>query len=129
MAEANVGSVLVYDPSRVDSPSAVPNRFKDAVVGIITERDYLTKVVVKGKQSMSTKVLDIMTPQLTTVLPSHSVLDVMELMVQRNFRHVPVVDEQGVMQGMASMRDVVHIMLKEHREEVGRLQEYIQGTF
>lgn len=59
---------------------------------------------------------------------SHSVLDVMELMINKNFRHVPVVDE-GRLLGMASMRDVVHVMLKEHREEVGRLQEYIQGTF
>lgn len=123
----------MFDPSKIDfatnegkhSPAA-----SDAVVGIITERDYLTKVVVKGKQSTSTRISDIMTPsdKLVTVTPKHSVLDVMELMVNKNFRHVPVVDN-GVMLGMASMRDVVHIMLKEHREEVGRLQEYIQGTF
>lgn len=92
--------------------------------------DYLTKVVVKGRNSSNTKVSEIMTPaaSLVTVTPAHSVLDVMELMVEKNFRHVPVV-EGGAMSGMVSIRDVVHVMLKEHREEVGRLNEYIQGTF
>ena len=87
-------------------------------------------MVVKGRNSSSTKVSDIMTPakSLVTVTPHHSVLDVMELMVEKNFRHVPVVDT-GAMSGMVSIRDVVHVMLKEHREEVGRLNEYIQGTF
>ena len=53
----------------------------------------MTKVVIKGKQSSSTHVADIMTPanKLITVTPNHSVLDVMELMVEKNFRHVPVV--------------------------------------
>jgi len=105
---------------------------KDAVVGIFTERDYLTKVVVKGRNSSNTKISEIMTPSksLVTVTPQHSVLDVMELMVEKNFRHVPVVDgDSGTMSGMVSIRDVVHVMLKEHREEVGRLNEYIQGTF
>ena len=86
--------------------------------------------MVKGRQSTNTKVSEIMTPSasLITVTPKHSVLDVMELMVEKNFRHVPVV-ESAAMTGMVSIRDVVHVMLKEHREEVGRLNEYIQGTF
>jgi signal-transduction protein with cAMP-binding, CBS, and nucleotidyltransferase domain len=73
-------------------------------------------VVVKGKQSSSTKVSDIMTPSevLLTVTPQHSVLDVMELMVDKNVRHLPVIDE-GNMVGMISIKDVVHVMLKEHR--------------
>lgn len=134
MTHANVGSLLVFDPSKLHlvctSKDRCTNTSKDAVVGIITERDYLNKVVVKGRQSSSTRVADIMTPAgvLETVTPQHSVLDVMGLMVDKNFRHVPVID-QGNMIGMLSMRDVVHIVLKEHREEVGRLQEYIQGTF
>lgn len=92
--------------------------------------DYLTKIVVKGRNSSNTKVSDVMTPSqsLITVTPKHSVLDVMELMVEKNFRHVPVV-EAGHMSGMVSIKDVVQVMLKEHREEVGRLNEYIQGTF
>ncbi|EFN60181.1 hypothetical protein CHLNCDRAFT_33710 [Chlorella variabilis] len=135
MTHANVGSLLVFDPSKMhlvrDKDSKhITNASKDAVVGLITERDYLTKVVVKGKQSSSTKVSEIMTPahKLQTVTPKHSVLDVMELMVEKNFRHVPVMDS-GSMQGMVSIRDVVHTMLKEHRQEVDRLNEYIQGSY
>lgn len=131
MTHANVGSLLVFDPSKVAAPLKPTDTSSDAVVGIITERDYLTKVVVKGKNSSNTKVADIMTPseKLVTVTPRHSVLDVMTLMVERNFRHVPVIGEGNAMAGMVSIRDVVYVMLKEHREEVGRLQEYIQGTF
>ncbi|KAG7667069.1 hypothetical protein Ndes2526B_g04440 [Nannochloris sp. 'desiccata'] len=131
MTHANVGSLLVFDPSKVKVHERnAASHSKDTVVGIITERDYLTKVVVKGRQSTNTKVSEIMTPatNLLTVSPQHSVLDVMELMVEKNFRHVPVVEE-GSMTGMVSIRDVVHVMVKEHREEVGRLNEYIQGTF
>lgn len=131
MTHANVGSLLVFNPSEIElsgGKRAVTSH--DAVVGIFTERDYLTKVVVKGRNSSNTKVSEIMTPSksLITVTPDHSVLDVMELMVEKGFRHVPVVEE-GTMAGMVSIRDVVHVMLKEHREEVGRLNEYIQGTF
>jgi CBS domain-containing protein len=137
MTHANVGSLLVFDAAKIDlrahqrDAKPLTSAAKDAVVGIVTERDYLTKVVVKGRNSSSTRVADIMTPRdvLVTVTPHHSVLDVMELMVERNFRHVPVVADDARMAGMVSIRDVVHVMLKEHREEVGRLQEYIQGTF
>jgi CBS domain-containing protein len=126
MTNANVGSLMV-----VDANTDTNKPKEDSVVGILTERDYLTKVVVKGRNSSSTKVSEIMTPvkDLIMVTPKHSVLDVMELMVEKNFRHVPVVETCGTMTGMVSIKDVVHVMLKEHREEVGRLNEYIQGTF
>lgn len=135
MSQANVGSLLVFDPSKIsigrEAEMTVKTAAKEAVVGIFTERDYLTKIVVKGRNSSSTRVIDVMTPadKLITVTPNHSVLDVMELMVEKNFRHMPVVSDSGTMAGMVSIRDVVHVMLKEHGEEVGRLQEYIQGTF
>jgi CBS domain-containing protein len=127
MTGANVGSLMIVDCNEGDECK----HKEDAVVGIMTERDYLTKVVVKGRNSSNTKVSDIMTPvkDLIMVTPKHSVLDVMELMVEKNFRHVPVVETCGTMTGMVSIKDVVHVMLKEHREEVGRLNEYIQGTF
>lgn len=65
--------------------------------------------------------------RLLTALPGASVVDVMGLMVDHNIRHVPVV-EGGTFLGMLSMRDVVSTVLDEHREEVSRLQDYIQGT-
>ena len=66
--------------------------------------------------------------RLLTASPGASVVDVMGLMVDHNIRHVPVV-EGGAFLGMLSMRDVVSTVLDEHREEVGRLQEYIQGGY
>ncbi|KAA6427440.1 MAG: hypothetical protein FRX49_02103 [Trebouxia sp. A1-2] len=132
MAKGNVGSLLVFDPSKIKfaSEEQVKSAAGDAVVGIVTERDYLTKVVVKGKSSTSVHVREVMTPaeRLMTVTPNHSVLEVMEMMNDNNFRHVPVVNE-GQYLGMVSIRDVVSIMVQEHREEVGRLHEYIQGSY
>lgn len=132
MAKANVGSLVVFDPSKLtpDVAGKYHAASTDAVLGIITERDYLTKVVVQGRSSAQLKVAQIMTPQekLQTVAPDRSVLEVMEMMVDKSFRHVPVVDG-GELLGMISIRDVVHVMVKEHRNEVGKLQEYIQGTY
>eukprot|EP00884_Botryococcus_braunii_P020026 jgi/Botrbrau1/6707/Bobra.0202s0042.1 len=130
MAQSNVGSLLVFDPTKAPTGKEVTSAAADAVVGIVTERDYLTKVVVQGKSSASLAVADIMTgkSQLLTVSPQTSVLQVMELMIDKNIRHVPVVENDEYM-GMISIRDVVSIMVAEHREEVGRLQEYIQGSY
>ncbi|KAL3145027.1 hypothetical protein ABBQ32_003523 [Trebouxia sp. C0010 RCD-2024] len=132
MAKGNVGSLLVFDPAKIDfgSDEKVKSAAGDAVVGIVTERDYLTKVVVKGKSSTSVHVKDVMTPasRLMTVTPNHSVLEVMSMMNDNNFRHVPVVNN-GQYLGMVSIRDVVSVMVQEHREEVGRLHEYIQGSY
>lgn len=131
MTQGNVGSLLVFDPAKARAAGSggamAPG---DAVVGIVTERDYLTKVVVQGKQSSSLHVREIMTARskLLTVPPQSSVVDVMGLMVENNIRHVPVV-EGGSFLGMVSIRDVVTTMLEEHREEVGRLHEYISGSY
>ena len=121
MAKGNVGSLLVFDPAKIDfaDEEKVKAAAGDAVVGIVTERgmplrnpepvdlsitsigaifpawlaDYLTKVVVKGKSSSQVPVQEVMTPaaKLMTVTPNHSVLDVMTMMIDNNFRHVPVV--------------------------------------
>ncbi|KAK9806943.1 hypothetical protein WJX72_008229 [[Myrmecia] bisecta] len=134
MTKGNVGSLLVFDPSKIRYGTDEATKLKkvegDAVVGIVTERDYLTKVVVVGKNSSSLHVKEIMTPQskLRTVSPQSSVLEVMTLMMDYNFRHVPVVHEGNYL-GMISIRDVVNTMVQEHREEVGRLHEYIQGSY
>lgn len=66
--------------------------------------------------------------RLLTASPGASVVDVMGLMCDNNIRHVPVV-EGGTFMGMLSMRDVVSTVLDEHREEVGRLQDYIAGGY
>lgn len=127
MAKANVGSLLVFDPATMGVEGPLP---ADAVVGIVTERDYLTKVAVTGRASTALTVGEIMTAQsrLLTAAPDASVVEVMTTMVANNIRHVPVVSG-GTFLGMLSMRDVVATVLDEHNEEVGRLQDYIQGGY
>jgi CBS domain-containing protein len=134
MTKGNVGSLLVFDPSKLRLESGEGSDLRsassEAVVGIVTERDYLTKVVVSGKSSKELKVSEIMTREevLKTVSPSDTVLAAMELMIDFNFRHVPVVDN-GSYLGMISIRDAVRTMVVEHREEVDKLHEYIQGSY
>lgn len=136
MAKARVGSLLVFDVTKLSIPSGSQESLgetdEDAVAGIVTERDYLTKIFVKGKKSEETLVEEIMTPKasMQTCTPKHSVHHAMSLMVEQGFRHVPVVDPaQGAYMGMLSMRDVMVTLNAEHHEETDRLKDYIQGGY
>lgn len=131
MTRANAGSLLVFDASKIDLSSATDvTPSGDAVEGIVTERDYLTKVAVRNKASKEIKVSEIMTERskLMTVDPNHTTMDAMTMMIKHNFRHVPVVDNGNYL-GMVSMRDVVKCLIKEHHEDMGRMHEYIQGSY
>ncbi|KAG6401334.1 hypothetical protein SASPL_138187 [Salvia splendens] len=92
--------------------------------------DYLRKIIVQGRSSKSTKVGDIMTEEnkLITVTPDTKVLKAMQLMTDNRIRHIPVVDNGGMM-GMVSIGDVVRAVVREHREELNRLNAYIQGGY
>ncbi|KAK2632716.1 hypothetical protein EUGRSUZ_L01179 [Eucalyptus grandis] len=113
----------VYDA--VKSPGE-----QKSIAGIITERDYLRKIIVQGRSSKSTKVGDIMTEEnkLITVTPDTKVLKAMQLMTDNRIRHIPVINEAG-MAGMVSIGDVVRAVVSEHREELDRLNAYIQGGY
>lgn len=131
MAKGNVGSLLVFDPSKLQLGTAdITSAASEAVVGLITERDYLTKVLVSGKSSKVLQISEIMTKaeDLRTVSPKDTVLEAMQLMIENNFRHVPVVNNNEYL-GMISIKDAVRTLLVEHQEEVGKLQEYIQGSY
>ncbi|KAL8225071.1 hypothetical protein R6Q57_017628 [Mikania cordata] len=119
MTQHNVGALVVVKPGE-----------KSSIAGIITERDYLRKIIVQGRSSKSTKVGDIMTEEnkLITVTPDTKVLKAMQLMTDNRIRHIPVIDEQG-MQGMVSIGDVVRAVVSEHREELNRLNTFIQGGY
>lgn len=134
MTKGNVGSLLVFDASKMGANGKAS---EEAVVGIITERgtccseqayrictsrpitDYLTKMVVQGKSSLNTKVEEIMTHgangKLITASPSDTVVEVMEDMVDKSIRHVPVVDVDGTMVGMVSMRDGTGVACAIHK--------------
>jgi CBS domain-containing protein len=119
MTAHNVGALLVVKAGT-----------EKKLAGIITERDYLRKIIVQGRSSKTTKVGDIMTEEnkLITVKPDTKVLHAMELMTDNRIRHIPVVEELG-MRGMVSIGDVVRAVVDEHREELQRLNSFIQGGY
>ncbi|XP_027091827.1 CBS domain-containing protein CBSX3, mitochondrial [Coffea eugenioides] len=119
MTNHNVGALVVVKPKE-----------QNAIAGIITERDYLRKIIVQGRSSKSTKVGDIMTEEnkLITVTPDTKVLKAMQLMTDNRIRHIPVVDNKGMV-GMVSIGDVVRAVVSEHRDELDRLNAYIQGGY
>eukprot|EP00878_Enallax_costatus_P007392 GHUV01007741.1.p2 GENE.GHUV01007741.1~~GHUV01007741.1.p2 ORF type:complete len:153 (+),score=54.43 GHUV01007741.1:612-1070(+) len=129
MASNDVGSLLVYDKDKVGPGGEVPKNL-DACVGIITERDYLKKVILQGLASATTKVSRIMTPseELAVLTPEHSVLEAMDLMIKYNVRHVPVID-QHCMVGVMSMKDVVKVLLDDQKHEIDSLKDYIHGSW
>lgn len=129
MAKNDVGSLLVYDKDKVGPGGEVPKNV-DACVGIITERDYLKKVIVQGLASATTPVSKIMTPneELAVLTPEHSVLEAMDLMIKYNVRHVPVIDK-NCMAGVLSMKDVVKVLLDDQKHEIDSLKDYIHGSW
>ncbi|CAN6838966.1 unnamed protein product [Brassica oleracea] len=118
MTQHNVGALVVVKPGEQQS-----------LAGIITERDYLRKIIVQGRSSKSTKVGDIMTEEnkLITVTPETKVLRAMQLMTDNRIRHIPVIKDKGMV-GMVSIGDVVRAVVTEHREELDRLNAFIQGV-
>ncbi|KAI3968693.1 hypothetical protein MKX01_028843 [Papaver californicum] len=119
MTQHNVGALVVVKPGEQKSLS-----------GIITERDYLRKIIVQGRSSKSTKVGDIMTEEnkLITVTPDTKVLRAMQLMTENRIRHIPVISDKDMI-GMVSIGDVVRAVVSEHREELDRLNAFIQGGY
>ena len=112
MVEANVGSLLVADG--------------DGVAGIVTERDYLRRVVVEGRTEKETSVREIMTSPLVVVTPDTSVDECMALMTDRRIRHLPVVDD-GEVVGIVSIGDVVKFQSRERSFEIQFLHDYISA--
>ncbi|KAK6163926.1 hypothetical protein DH2020_000790 [Rehmannia glutinosa] len=119
MTQHNVGALVVVKPGEQKS-----------IAGIITERDYLRKIIIQGRSSKSTKVGDIMTEEnkLITVTPDTKVLKAMQLMTDNRIRHIPVINEGGMI-GMVSIGDVVRAVVSEHRDELNRLNAFIQGGY
>lgn len=112
MAEKNIGSVVVMDG----------NTFR----GIITERDYSRKVVLKGKSSTDTKVEEIMSTDLPAAHPNDSIDHCMEKMTQLNIRYMPVFANEQLT-GIISMSDVVKETILAQKETIQQLQTYISS--
>lgn len=112
MAERSIGSLLVMDG--------------DKLKGIVTERDYARKVIVKGRSSKSTRVGEIMTADVRTATTDQSVNDCMSVMTERRIRHLPVVDGDAVV-GLISIGDLVQAIISDQQEEIEQLAQYISS--
>ena len=112
MATRHVGALLVMDQGNL--------------AGIISERDYARKVILKNRSSHDTPVGDIMTSPAVTVAPTDTVHHCMEVMTQRRFRHLPV-EESGRVVGMLSIGDLVKAVIEEQSAQIEQLERYIAG--
>jgi CBS domain-containing protein len=112
MATRHVGALLVMTQGTLN--------------GIISERDYARKVILKKRSSHDTPVSDIMTSPAVTVTPTDTIRHCMELMTQRRFRHLPVM-ESGRVVGMLSIGDLVKAVLDEQSAQSEQLERYIAG--
>ncbi len=112
MAEKNIGALIVTAQERV--------------VGIISERDYTHKVVLKNRSSLSTNVSEIMTPDVITVTRQMKVDECLKMMTDGHLRHLPVV-EDGQLLGMVAIGDLVKAAMEEQRLLIEQLQQYISG--
>lgn len=96
------------------------------LIGIVSERDYARKVILKGRSSSDTPVHDIMTPNVITVAPGDSVHRCMRLVTEKHIRHLPVV-EGGKVVGVVSIGDLVKAVIDDQAEQLDQLQRYISG--
>lgn len=98
----------------------------DELLGIVSERDYARKVILKGKSSADTPVREIMSSPVLSVGPGDSAHRCMRVMTEQRIRHLPVVEEAKVI-GMLSIGDLVKAVIDEQAEQLEQLQRYIAG--
>jgi CBS domain-containing protein len=112
MSEKEIGALIVTED--------------DAVVGILSERDYARKVLLQGRSSRSTPVRDIMSTDVICAEPHLSVEQCMNIMTNERVRHLPVL-EYGKLIGVVSIGDLVKSIISEQQETIEQLQHYIRS--
>ena len=112
MAEKEVGALLVMAGEKP--------------VGIVSERDYARKVILKGRSSQETPIKDIMTTNVVCASPGQSIEECMALMTAKRIRHLPIMDGERLC-GMLSIGDLVKAVIAEQKLVIKELERYISG--
>jgi len=112
MSNKNIGALPVMDG--------------DKLVGIVSERDYTRKVILKGKSSKNTRVEEIMTPEPIVVGPEDTVAECLRIMTVKRIRHLPVL-EHGEMIGILSIGDLVKWIISAQEATIDQLTKYVFG--
>ena len=113
MVDGNVGSLLVTDGGRL--------------VGIVTERDYLRRVAIVGRDERTTPVREVMSAPIVYTTPESSIEECMAVMTERRIRHLPVLTESREVMGVVSIGDLVKFQTREQSAQIKFLEEYISG--
>ena len=113
MADKNIGAVLVLDEGKL--------------VGIMSERDYARKVVLKGKFSKEIPVNEIMSSNVICIDPDQTIINTKAVMIQKRIRHLPVMEDDKLV-GIISIGDVVNAVLEENSFMIDQLATYIKGV-
>lgn len=113
MADKNIGAVLVLEEGKL--------------VGIMSERDYARKVVLKGKFSKEIPVHEIMSSNVICIDPDQTIINTKAVMIQKRIRHLPVMENDKLV-GIISIGDVVNAVLEENSFMIDQLATYIKGV-
>ena len=113
MAEKNIGALCVTEGERL--------------IGIVSERDYTRKIVLRGKSSRTSLVREIISGHIISVSPESTVEECLHLMTDNRVRHLPVM-ENGKLAGLVSIGDLVNYIITTQRSTIEQLQTYISGV-
>lgn len=114
MAQHNIGAVMVFKEERL--------------VGIFSERDYARKGILQDRKAKTTPIHEVMTAGVYVVNPQQTIEDCMQIMTERRFRHLPVVEGEKVV-GLLSISDIVKAIISEQQNRIRSLEQYITGTY
>lgn len=115
MTDKGVGCLMVIDD--------------EDIKGIVTERDYLRKVIIRGRSSKESPVSDIMTQDLVVVSEDATVEECLAIMTEKRFRHLPVLNDENKLCGLISVGDLIKQLSRDQKATIHYLNEYIADRY